>query len=248
MKYILTIAIAIMSFALKAQMMSTPNNNEKFIEVNVSDTIMVNPDYITLMVSLGKEEEKSIWGDTDEEATEEMERKKKSEDYKKKKMIEEILNKNAVSFKFHEKKSDKNIFSKDLNPYENGYELNLKSDAQLEKIKKELSTIKDVTTMVTETKVTDKEKHELILIDKVMKKAEREATALAKSMGVTLDKPINVSNQSMEKMYSSMFNNSESMGGFGALFSMMGNMFKGATQQNTQVVISKTLVVRFGYK
>jgi hypothetical protein len=82
-----------------------------------------------------------------------------------------------------------------------------------------------------------------------MKKAEREATAIAKAMNVTLDKPLNVSNQSAtDDIYSSMFNNPESMGGMGALFSMMGNMFKGATQQNVQVAITKKLVVRFAIK
>jgi hypothetical protein len=102
--------------------------------------------------------------------------------------------------------------------------------------------------MVTSSKLNDKEKYELILIDKVMKKAEREATAIAKAMSVTLDKPLNVSNQSANDIYSSMFNNPESMGGMGALFSMMGNMFKGATQQNVQVAITKKLVVRFAIK
>ena len=143
---------------------------------------------------------------------------------------------------------DKDLFTKEFNLYENTYEVELKTDAQVEKIKKEMIVLKDVSTKVANSKLNDKEKYELILIDKVMKKAEREASAIAKTMNVTLDKALNVSNQSVNDIYSSMFNSPESMGGMGALFSMMGNMFKGATQQNTQVVVSKTLIVRFAIK
>jgi len=250
MKYTLSLVILLFSFSLKAQSAySSGGSNEKFIEVNVSDTIMVNPDAITLMISLGDKKENSYFNDDETDTDrEEAERKEKNDAIQKKKQIEDVLKKNNVSFKFHEKKESKDIFSKDLGMYENSYEVDLKTDAQVEKLKKELISIKEVTTMVTATKLNDKEKYELILIDKVMKKAEREATVIAKAMGVTLDKPLNVSNQSANDIYSSMFNNPESMGGMGAVFSMMGNMFKNSTQQNTQVSVSKTLVIRFAIK
>ena len=249
MKYIFSFGILLFSLSLKAQFSATSGSNEKYIEVKVSDTIMVNPDVITLMISIGDKKEKNYFNDDETEADrEEAKRKEKNDAIQKKKQIEEVLKKNNISFKFHEEKESKDIFSKDLGLYENAYEVELKNEAQIEKLKKDLNSIKEVTTMVTSSKLNDKEKYELILIDKVMKKAEREATAIAKAMSVTLDKPLNVSNQSANDIYSSMFNNPESMGGMGALFSMMGNMFKGATQQNTQVSVSKALVVSFAIK
>jgi hypothetical protein len=236
------------SITTQAQISNPTGSNERFIEVKVTDTILVNPDAITLKISIGAKESKSLWSDDEEENNEEETRKKANDDIQKKKQIEDILKKNNLTYKFHEKSDSKDIFSKDLGLYDNAYEVELTSEAQVEKLKKELSNIKDVTTMVTGSKLNDKEKYELQLIDKVMKKAEREATAIAKAMNVTLDKPLNVSNQSTDDIYSSMFNNPESMGGMGSLFSMMGNMFKGATQQNVQVAITKKLVVRFAIK
>ena len=246
MKYIVSILTLLLSFSAQAQFGTTTGSNEKYIEVKVSDTIMVNPDAITLMISLGIKKEKSYFDD--EEENEEEERKKTNDAIQKKKQIEDVLKKNNLSFKFHEAKEEKDIFSKDFNLFENAYEVELKSETQVEKIKKDLAGIKEVSSKVTGTKLNDKEKYELMVIDKVMKKAEREASVIAKSMNVSLDKPLNVSNQSVNDVYSSMFNSPESMGGMGALFSMMGNMFKGATQQNTQVAVSKTLIVRYSIK
>jgi len=248
MKYFIALFILLFSITTQAQITNPTGSNERFIEVKVTDTILVNPDAITLKISIGAKESKSLWSDDEDENSEEETRKKANDDIQKKKQIEDILKKNNLTYKFHEKSDSKDIFSKDLGLYDNAYEVELKSEAQVEKLKKELSNIKDVTTMVTGSKLNDKEKYELQLIDKVMKKAEREATAIAKAMNVTLDKPLNVSNQSADDIYSSMFNNPESMGGMGSLFSMMGNMFKGATQQNVQVAITKKLVVRFAIK
>jgi len=252
MKYLFSLIILITGISLHAQNPTIPNGtNERYIEVKVADTILVNPDLITLIVSSEKKESKGMWNSDDDESdenTEEAERKKSNELIQKKKQIEAVLKKNNVTFKFHEKKEDKSLFSKDLGLYDNAYEVELKNETQVEKVKKELSEIKDVTAAVTGSKIADKEKYELQLIDKLMKKAEREATAIAKAMNVTLDKPLNVSNQSASDIYSSMFNNPESMGGLGSVFSMMGNMFKGATQQSTQVSVSKSLVVRYSIK
>lgn len=249
MKYFLSFCILLLCVSVNAQFSSIPNgSNERYIEVKVSDTIMVNPDVITLMVSLGQKESKSYFDSDADEKSEETERKKINEVVQKKKQIEDVLTKNNLSFKFHEKKEEKDIFSKDLGLYENAYEVEVKNEVLIEKLKKELSAIKDVSTMITASKLNDKEKYELILIEKVMKKAEREASAIAKAMNVSLDKPLNVSNQSADNIYSSMFNNPESMGGLGAMFSMMGNLFKGASQQNSQVSVSKALVVRYSVK
>ncbi len=248
MKQLLFLFTLLIAITTQAQIASPTGSNERFIEVKVTDTILVNPDAITLKITIGPKESKSLWSNDEEESNEEETRKKANDEIQKKKQIEDILKKNNLTYKFHEKSDSKDLFSKDLGLYDNAYEVELKSEAQVEKLKKELSNIKDVTTMITGSKLNDKEKYELQLIDKVMKKAEREATAIAKAMNVTLDKPLNVSNQSADDIYSSMFNNPESMGGMGSLFSMMGNMFKGATQQNVQVAISKKLVVRYAIK
>jgi hypothetical protein len=248
MKQLLFLFTLLIAITTHAQIASPTGSNERFIEVKVTDTILVNPDAITLKITIGPKESKSLWSSDEEESNEEETRKKANDEIQKKKQIEDILKKNNLTYKFHEKSDSKDLFSKDLGLYDNAYEVELKSEAQVEKLKKELSNIKDVTTMITGSKLNDKEKYELQLIDKVMKKAEREAAAIAKAMNVTLDKPLNVSNQSADDIYSSMFNNPESMGGMGSLFSMMGNMFKGATQQNVQVAISKKLVVRFAIK
>lgn len=247
MKSILMICILFIALSANAQFQTSVGSNEKYIEVKVSDTLMVNPDAITLMIALDKEKEKSYFDDNDINEEEE-ERKKKNDVIQKKKQIEDVLKKHNLNFKFHGEKEDKDIFTKDFNLFENAYEVEVKTDIAAEKLKKDCSNIKGVTAKITNSKLNDKEKYELLVIDKVMKKAEREASAIAKTMNVALDKVLNVSNQSVNDIYSNMFNNPESMGGMGALFSMMGNMFKGATQQNTQVVVTKTLIVRFSIK
>lgn len=245
-RFFFSLILLFVVFNSRAQFSPIPTGTtEKYIEVKVTDTIMVDPDALTVMISPESEETKSYF---DDDQTEEDARKKNNDLTQKKRLIEDILRKNNISFQFHEKKEKKDIFSKDLGLYDNAYEAEVKSQAQLDKLKKDLSSLKDVSTSVTGSKLNDKEKYELLLVDKVMKKAEREASAIAKAMGVTLDKPLNVSNQSVNDIYSSMFNSPESMGGMGAMFSLIGNMFKGATQQNAQVSVSKTLIVRYGIK
>ena len=149
MKYIFSFGILLFSLSLKAQFSATSGSNEKYIEVKVSDTIMVNPDVITLMISIGDKKEKNYFNDDETEADrEEAKRKEKNDAIQKKKQIEEVLKKNNISFKFHEEKESKDIFSKDLGLYENAYEVELKNEAQIEKLKKDLNSIKEVTTMV----------------------------------------------------------------------------------------------------
>jgi uncharacterized protein YggE len=227
MKNSLFLIIVLFTLVGHAQVISTsPNTNEKFIEVKVSDTMMVKPDIISLMVSLENSDASSDYFSSDnDEQSQEAERKRMNDEVGKKKRVEDVFKKYNVAFKFHEKKNEKNFLSKDISIYENAYEVTITNESTLEKLKKELATIDGVSAKVADTKIGDKEKYELMLIDKVMKKAEREAVVIAKSMGVTLDKPLNVSNQSADNAYSSMFNNPESMGGMGALFSMMGSMF-----------------------
>lgn len=248
MKNLIAVFLCLLStIAGKAQFTTPTNSNEKFIELKVTDTMMVNPDAITLKIAPPKVE-KSYYYDQDDEEDAEQTRKKTNDAIALKYKIEEVLNKNKVNFKYHEEKKDKDIFSKDMNIYENAYEVHLNKPEQLEKLKTDLNTLQDVSIVVTNAVLADKEKYELQLVEKIMKKAEREATAIAKAMNVSLGQPLNVSNQSATDIYTSMFNNPESMGGFGALFSMMGNLFKNNTQQNTQVTVNKTLVIRYAIK
>jgi hypothetical protein len=93
---------------------------------------MVNPDVITLMISIGDKKEKNYFNDDETEADrEEAKRKEKNDAIQKKKQIEEVLKKNNISFKFHEEKESKDIFSKDLGLYENAYEVELKTKHKL---------------------------------------------------------------------------------------------------------------------
>lgn len=246
MKQLLFLFAFALFFTAQAQFTTAVGANEKYIEIKATDTLMVNPDQYKFIISLGEKKEDYYYDDEDED--EAAARKKTNDAYQMKLQIEDILKKNKLTYTFIEPKPKKDIFSKDFSLNENAYEVILTSAAQLEKLKQDLNNknIKDY--KVAESKILNKEKYELQLIDKVMKKAETEATAIAKAMNVILDKPLNVSNQSVNDMYSSMFNNPEGMGGMGALFSMMGNMFKGASEQSNQVAVSKTLIVRYSIK
>lgn len=217
--------------------------------------MMVKPDVITLSVSTKSEEDEDVsyFNSDDEDEADERKAKEKEEKAKREysermNKVEAVFKKYNVAFKYHDKKKDKSLFSKESLMYENAYEVTITDEAVLTKVQQELAAIPEVNSKVADMKLSNKDKYELLLIERVMKKAEAEAMAIAKAMGVTLDKPLNVSNQSIDNMYSSMFNNPESMGGMGALFSMMGSMFKGGSEENKQVAVSKSLVVRYGIK
>jgi uncharacterized protein YggE len=247
MKIVFNLIFLLASIAANAQTPVLPStSNERYIEVKTSDTLIVDPDLILFSIILDKQATNANMFELENE---EAEAKDKERDLaQKRRQVEEVLRKNNATFKFIDKKEGKNLFTKDLGTEGNSYKVELKSLAQLEKVKSDLAIVRAVTSKVTNVYVDNKEKFELILIDKVMEKAAREATEIAKSMGVTLDKPLNVSNQTPDDMYSSMFSNPESMGGMGALFSMMGNMFKSETEQLSKVTISKKLLVRYGIK
>ncbi len=165
----------------------------------------------------------------------------------KEEVIEYLKSKN-IAYKFHEPTGeDVNPFSKDFGTKENSFELVLNSPQQYESLKADLSKIHGVKVSVTSSETSQKAVYELGLIDKLMKKANAEAGVIAKAMGSQLDKPLNVTNISFDSMYSSMFNDPNSMGGMGALFSMMGNLFK-SQDDATSVVVNKSIVVRFGIK
>lgn len=258
MKQLLILLAFTVAFTAQAQFTTAVGTNEKYIEIKATDTMMVNPDFIVLNVSIENDYDDDYYDSVTEDAYEDYSDKKKGKEEIKKqnkvetpspeKQVEDIFKKYNLTFAYHEKGNSKDIFSKGLDLYEEAYKVTVSNVSQVEEIKKELLAINNVSVHVAESKILNKEKYELQLVDKVMKRAEREAMAIAKAMNVTLDKPINVSNQSVNDMYSSMFNNSESMGGMGALFSMMGNMFKGASDQSTQVAVSKTLIVRYSIK
>jgi hypothetical protein len=247
-KYFLLFNLILTIVYCQAQGLYNIGTNDKFIEVKVSDTLLVKADAMTLMVKLVEAENDDYKYDDynyDEKDEEKQKRESQNKQKAKKLKVESILAKYKITdFKFHDAKKDKDLFSKDFSMYENAYEVKL-GDAQLyEKLNTELSLIEDTKVSITELSVKDKHAQELLLIEKLMNKAKKEAQVIAKQMGTTLGNPLNVSNQSIDNMYTSMFNNTESMGGFGALFGMLGNMFN-AAKQSTTVTISKSLVVRF---
>jgi hypothetical protein len=162
--------------------------------------------------------------------------------------ISAYLTSKNIAFVFHEPTGEAlNPFAKDFGTKENSFELVLNSPQQYEALKADLSKITGVKVSVSGAESSKKYEYELALIDKLMKKANSEAGVIAKAMGVQLDKPLNVTNISLDNMYSSMFNDPSSMGGMGALFSMMGNLFK-SQDEATSVVINKSIVVRFAVK
>lgn len=161
--------------------------------------------------------------------------------------ISAYLKSKNIAFVFHEPTGEINPFAKDFGTKENSFDLVLTNPQDYETLKADLSKISGVKVSVSSAETSKKHEYELALIDRLMKKANAEAGVIAKAMGFQLDKPLNVTNISLDNMYSSMFNDPNSMGGFGALFSMMGNLFK-SKDDATNVVVNKSIVVRFAVK
>lgn len=249
MKKILAICTVLLFVtALPAQTFTTIQGTEKFIEVKVSDTMTVAPDNIKFMISI----ENAGAFDYDEYADDENDvrnvRKTTNKQDLTKNQIEMILNKHNLPFKYN-KENEKNGMgsAKGLNMFGNSFEVTLNSMSQLEILEKELEKVDDIETMITSTGVSNEHQLELQLIDRLMIRAKEEADVIARSMGVTIDKPLNVTNTTWDDLYSGMFKNPNSMGGLGSLFSLFGNMFKSGSQK-AEVVISKSIIVRFSYK
>lgn len=239
-----------------SQSLITTAGNEPFIEVKVSDTLTVSPDYLKILVEIKKKEEAyDDWNyDYDYGDTSLGRGKKESTKTETvtelpdtKAEIQKVLDKHKLTYVFHEEKGSGGMFSMDKGLYSNAFEVTLSNLALKGNLKAEIEAIPDAKFDIISAEVKNKHPYELKLIEKLMVKAKAEAEVIAKTMGVTLDKPLNVTNQSWSDIYSSMFNNPQSMGGMGSLFSMMGNLFK-SPEQVTKVVIDKSLVVRFGYK
>lgn len=235
-----------------AQMSMGVSSNDPFIEVKVSDTLIVNPDFIKILVEITQEEtDYDYWEDeeidtsSDSKKSNKKEKEKEEEDPTKSE-IQKVINKYQLKYIYHEEKGT-GMFSLDPGVYSNAFEISLYNVGQLDLIMNELKLIENAKPKIASAEVKNKHPYELILIDKIVKKGKAEAEAIAKAMGVILGNPINITNQSMSDIYSSMFNNPNSMGGMGALFSMMGNMFKNPEQQ-TKVIIEKSLVIRYAYK
>lgn len=249
----LAILILITQFVF-AQSMITVSGNEPFIEVKVSDTLTVSPDFLKILVEIQKPvEEYDYWDDysydssTSRSKKEENKKQNVKEEVNTQDLIKKVLDRYKLSYIFHEESKSGGMFSLDPGVYSNAFEFTLNDISIHNKLMDELNQIENTKTKIASAEVKNKHPYELKLVEKLMKKANLEAQAIAKAMGVELDKPLNVSNQTWSDIYSSMFSNPQSMGGMGALFSMMGNMFKSKEQQ-TKVVIEKSLVIRYGYK
>lgn len=269
-KYLIAILLCCSLTLINAQTITTTSGMDKYIEVKITDTMMVQADQITLIISIEEDEDEYDWDWYDEEveeatdeaieeAVEELPEELTADDNKdtddadelseKQKEIEVILNKYNVQFKFYgESEAAANPLTREFSIYNNAYKVSIDSVAILEKLQEELKAIEGIESSITEVNLKDKHAYELMMISKLMKKAKTEATAIAGAMNAKLGKPLNVSNQSMEDITSNLFNNKESFGGLGALFSMIGNMFKNANNDNpTLVTVSKTVIVRYAY-
>lgn len=247
-KTILIISSVVFLASTFAQSLVSVGSNDKYIEVKVTDTMMVQAEIMTLMVKLSSEENDDYKYDDynyDEKEEEKQKREEQNKIKAKKAKVEAIFAKYKVSdFKYHEKDKNKNPFSKDFSIYEDAYEATLNNVNLFTKLRDELLLVEGVSVNITQAEIKDKHSYELQLLEKLMNKAKKEAQVIAKQMGATLGVPLNVSNQSWDDMYTSMFSKPESMGGMGALFGMIGNMFNTSKQTN-MVTLSKTIVVRF---
>lgn len=244
-----SLVVLLFIYNISAQTFTTVQGTEKYIEVKVNDTMTVAPDIIKFMISI---ENSDVFDYETESGDEDNDvrnvRKTSNKQQLTKNQIEMILNKHNFPYKYN-KESEKNGMgsAKGLDMFGNSFEVTLNSMNQLEKLEQELEKVDDIETMIMSTSVSNKHQYELQLLDKLMKKAREEAGVIAKSMNVTVDAPLNVSNSTWDDLYSGMFNNPNSMGGLGSIFSMFGNMFKSGSQK-AEVVISKSIVVRFSYK
>jgi uncharacterized protein YggE len=246
-KIISALATLFLMYNVSAQTLTTIQGTEKYIEVKVSDTMTVAPDIIKFMISIENSDVFDYETETEAEDVRNV-RKTSNKQQLTKNQIEMILNKHNFPYKYN-KESEKNGMgsTKGLDMFGNSFEVTLNSMRQLETLEQELEKVDDIETMIMSTSVSNKHQYELQLLDILMKKAREEAGVIAKSMNVTLDAPLNVSNTTWDDLYSGMFNNPNSMGGLGSLFSMFGNMFKSGSQK-AEVVISKSIIVRFSYK
>jgi hypothetical protein len=254
MKYVKLIVLVLITHFASAQSMITASGNEPFIEVKVSDTIMAKPDFLKILIEIQKpEEEYDYWDDYSYDSSttrgkkDESKKQNEKEEVNTQELIKKILDNYKLSYIFHEENKGGGMFSLEPGVYSNAFEVTLNDISIHNKLMDELNMIENTKNKVASAEVKNKHPYELKLVEKLMKKANLEAQAIAKAMGVELDKPLNVSNQTWSDIYSSMFSNPQSMGGMGALFSMMGNLFKSPEQQ-TKVVIDKSLVIRYGYK
>jgi hypothetical protein len=254
MKAIQLIILVLITHFTFAQSMITVSGNEPFIEVKVSDTLIASPDFLKILVEIQKPEEKyDYWDDysydtsTSRSKKEDSKKQKEKEEVNTQDLIKKVLDKYKLSYIFHEENKSGGMFSLEPGVYSNAFEITLNDISIHNKLMDELKQIENTKTKIASAEVKNKHPYELKLVEKLMKKANLEAQAIANAMGVELGKPLNVSNQTWSDLYSSMFNNPQGMGGMGALFSMMGNMFKSPEHQ-TKVVIDKSLVIRYGYK
>ncbi len=242
------LAAFLVASTISAQTLTTIQGTEKYIEVKVSDTMTVTPDIIKFMISI----ENADAFDYDDYSEDENEvrnvRKTSNKQQLTKNQIEMILDKHKYMYKYN-KENEKNGMgsTKGLDMFGNSFEVTLNSMSQLEALEAELEKVDDIETMIMSTGVTNQHQYELQLIDRLMRRAREEANVIAKSMNVTVDMPLNVSNATWDDLYTGMFNKPNSMGGLGSIFSMFGSMFKSGSQK-AEVVISKSIVVRFSYK
>ena len=242
-KNILILCLFMCVFIVKSQ---NTIQSDKYIEVKVTDTIKVSPDYIEAFIKLN--EEHSIYEyteDNDKEAETTKSAKELSSQLFKKE-VEKKISEISSNFIFIEK-SEKNFMTKEFDIWNDGYLVKLNNleeyNRLVDKIASTENTSISLKTMELRNDLAQKER----LLAKTMKSAYNEANQIANMMNVILDKPIMVKNYnaneySTSDMFSSATNNYYSL-----LIGMMGNAFQNANKE-TQVVLNKTLIVRYSYK
>lgn len=223
---------------------------DKFIEVKVSDTLKVSPDYIEAFVKI-EEKKASIYDYSyDEKEDNDKKYSEQAADIileKKKKELEKKIAEISTSYSFIESTGG-GLFGKEMDVYTNGYVVVLKNMNDYERLNTSINDMDDVNVLIKTMEIRNQEIYNTKLMEKTMNTALKEATSIAKIMNVTIDKAVTVRNFDGNSInYGDMFGNSNSSANYlTGLFSMMGSMFKNASKEN-YVVLNKTLVVKYIY-
>lgn len=245
-KIILFIAFSGIIYLTNAQTTTA----DKFIEVKVSDTIKVSPDYIEAFVKIKENNESTYDYSYDEKDNNDAKYSEQAAaliQEKKKKEIEKKIAEISNTYNFSESTGG-GLFGKEMDIYTGGYVVVLKNMSDYDRLVTSLNDMDDVNVMIKTMEIRNQEMYNTKLMEKTMNTALKEATSIAKIMNVTIDKPIAVRNFDGNSInYGDMFGGANASSNYlTGLFSMMGSMFKSATKEN-YVVLSKTLVVKYIY-
>ncbi len=235
----LLLIVFLMIHQLDAQ---TNLQTDRFIEVKVSDTIKVIPDYIEAFVRIEEEDDIDYTG-ANENKTATAIVANKMNPAKQKVEVERLISEISTTYTFTDKASDK-LLGKEFNLWNNGYTVILKNMDEYNKLAANINKSGKASISIKTMETKNTESNTSRILEKTMNKANKEASQLAKLMNVTIDKPISIKNYDENAL---SYGDNSSNNYFNALYSMMGSMYGNINQEN-YVVISKTLIVRYLYK